>query len=278
MSTIYKKIADAKPIRPDDVEVSGCTYAAIEVRDDAAMSESAKYDFPVQRIDYYYQKDDDNLKAVVGKATIDASDNYKAAKKIKSISTVKTFAVGGTDTVTVDSETYTWTATGTTAGAGAWADSDGNPVDFEYTINEYVLDAVIVVQGTTYTKNYLWVKNMIASVAANANVPTTQATGTGTLSTVVSGLATGTKLASKTNATTCAAEGDTGYFKIVGPDGSMDHEGTESYIKYTVFVSEDNEYNAAISIVTATYDYEFAQALDAMETGDTINMSTFAIS
>lgn len=278
MSNVYKKIADTKPIRPDDVAVSGCTYVAIEVRDDNAMSDSAKYDFPVQRVDYYYKKDDDNLKAVVGKATIDASDNYKAAKKIKSISTVKTFAVGGTDTVTVDGAEYTWTATGTTAGAGAWADEDGNPVDFEYTINEYILDAVIVVKGTTYTKNYLWVKNMIASVAANAAVPTTQATGTGALSTVVSGLAAGTKLSSKANATSCAAEGDTGYFKVVGPDGSMDHEGTESYIKYTIFVSEDNEYNAAISIVTATYDYEFAQALDAMTTGDTIDMSTFAIS
>lgn len=278
MSNVYKKIADTKPIRPDDVAVSGCTYVAIEVRDDSATSESAKYDFPVQRVDYYYKKDDDNLKAVVGKATIDASDDYKAAKKIKSISTVKTFAVGGTDTVTVDGSLYTWTATGTTAGAGAWTDEDGNPVDFEYTINEYILDAVIVVKGTTYTKNYMWVKNMIASVAANAAVPTTQATGTGALSTVVSGLAAGTKLSSKANATSCAAEGDTGYFEIVGPDGSMDHEGTESYIKYTVFVSEDNEYNAAISIVTATYDYEFAQALDAMTTGDTIDMSTFAIS
>ena len=278
MSNVYKKIADTKPIRPDDVAVSGCTYVAIEVRDDNVNSESAKYDFPTQRIDYYYSKDDDNLKAVVGKATIDASDNYIAAKKIDYISGTKTFTVGGTDTVTVDSAEYTWTATGTTAGAGAWTDEDDNPVDFEYTINEYVLDAVIVVKGTTYTKDYLWVKNMIANVAANANVPTTQTTGTGTLSMVVSGLATGTKLVSKANATSCAVEGNTGYFKVVGPDGSMDHEGTESYIKYTVFVSEDNEYDAAISIVTATYDYEFAQALDAMDAGDAIDMSTFAIS
>lgn len=278
MSNVYKKIADTKPIRPDDVAVSGCTYVAIEVRDDSAASDSAKYDFPIQRVDYYYQKDDDNLKAVVGKATIDASDNYIAAKKIKSISTVKTFAVGGTDTVTVDGAEYTWTATGTTAGAGAWTDEDDNPVDFEYTINEYILDAVIVVKGTTYTKDYLWVKNMIASVAANANVPTTQTTGTGTLSMVVTGLASGTKLVSKDNATSCAVEGNTGYFKIVGPDGNADHEGKESYIKYTVFVSEDNEYDAALSTVTATADYEFAQALDAMTTGDAIDMTTFAIS
>lgn len=278
MSNVYKKIADTKPIRPDDVAVSGCTYVAIEVRDDSAASDSAKYDFPIQRVDYYYQKDDDNLKAVVGKATIDASDNYIAAKKIKSISTVKTFAVGGTDTVTVDGAEYTWTATGTTAGAGAWTDEDDNPVDFEYTINEYILDAVIVVKGTTYTKDYLWVKNMIASVAANANVPTTQTTGTGTLSMVVTGLASGTKLVSKDNATSCAVEGNTGYFKIVGPDGNADHEGKESYIKYTVFVSEDNEYDAALSTVTATTDYEFAQALDAMTTGDAIDMTTFAIS
>lgn len=278
MANIYKKIADTKPIRPDDVAVSGCTYVAIEVRDDNVNSESAKYDFPTQRIDYYYSKDDDNLKAVVGKATIDASDNYIAAKKIDYISGTKTFTVGGTDTVTVDSAEYTWTATGTTAGAGAWADEDGNPVEFDCTINEYILDAIIAVKGTTYTKDYLWVKNMITNVAANATVPTTQTTGTGTLSMVVSGLATGTKLASKANATAYAVEGNTGYFKVVGPDGSMDHEGTESYIKYTVFVSEDNEYDAAISIVTATYDYEFAQALDAMDAGDAIDMSTFAIS
>ena len=281
MGNIYTKLSSAKPIRhPADaaeVAVSGATYAAIAVTSDVTTDDSYIYNYPEKRIDYYYAKDDNNLKAVVAKIEVTASDAYKAAKKIESIQYEKTYAVGTTVDVTYDGATYTWTATGTSAEAGAWTDEDDNPVSFTMEFMEEILDARINVNGTSYTKNFLWVKNIVTSVAANASVPTTQATGVGTLDSMVATLA-GSKLKSKTNATACSAEGDTGYFYVVLADANGDHEGKEVRIDYTVFVSETGEHNCVLVKNAATDDYELAQALDAMEAGDKINLTTLAIS
>lgn len=278
MSMFYKKLADTLPIRDDDIAVAGATFATLGGFNDDTNSDSYKYgQYAETKTDYYYGKDDNNLKAVVAKITITATDEYKAAKKIDYIQRVKTFAVGGTDTVTYDGATYTWTATGTAAAAGAWTDADDNPVTFTFELMEEVLDARIAVNGTSYTKNFLWVKNIVDNVAANASVPTTQTTGVGTLDSMVATLA-GSKLKSKTNATACANEGDKGYFYVVLADANGDHEGKEVRVDYTVFVSATGEYNCVLAKNEATDDYELAQALDAMEAGDKINLTTLAIS
>lgn len=294
MSNVYTKLADTKPIRPDDVAVSGCTYAAIEVRDNTATSDSAKYDFPIQRIDYYYGKDDDNLKAVVGKTIIDASDSFIAASKIKYIQTTKTFAVNGTDTVTYDGETYTWTATGTTAGAGAWTDSNDNPTTFELTFLDEILDAIIIINGVSYGANYLWLRDLVPSMTANEYIPNPMGSDPrvgeiAAMSDLDANLKRlyyggidslmGSKLKTKP-ASLSAIETEGSEFKIViiDPDGDGDHEGKEVMFTLTVFQSNTGKWDAIVKCVEATSDYEFAQALDAMNTGDEINMSTYHIS
>lgn len=279
MGKIYTKLNATKPIRPDDVTLSGATYVAIGVTDDSASADSTLYDYTEKRIDYYYSKDDNNLKAVVGKVEIAASDNYIAAKKIKYIETVKTFTVSGTDTVTYDGATYTWTATGTTAGAGAWADEDDTPVSFTYTIDENVLDAIVSVVGTTYTRNYLWLKNVIDNVAVNSAAPISQSTGSGVLYPLINTyLTANNKLVDKSEAFSYTEEGDTGVLKFIKADADGDHEGKEVNVSYTIFVSESNEYNAVISVNTSSIEYELAQALDDMDIGDKINLTTLAIS
>lgn len=277
MSIIYKKLAATKPIRTDNIAVAGATFVALGGYNNDTSSESYKYgQYAETKTDYYYGKDDDNLKAVVAKVTLTATDAYKAAKKIDYIEGTKTFAVGGTDTVTYDGVTYTWKATGTAAGAGAWEDADGNPVSFNLDIDDDLLDAAIAVTGTTYTKNYLWVKNIIDNVAANAAAPTTQADGTGTLDTGIATNLTGNKLISKTGA--YSAEGNTGILKFVLADANGDHEGREVNVGFTIFVSALNEYNAVLTFNKASDDYELAQALAALNTGDALDLTTLAIS
>lgn len=276
MSIIYKKLAATKPIRTD-VTVAGATFVSLGGYNNDTSSESYKYgQYAETKTDYYYSKDDDNLKAVVAKVTLTATDEYKAAKKIDYIEGTKTFTVGGTDTVTYDSVTYTWKATGTTAGAGAWEDADGNPVSFNLEMDDDLLDATIVVTGTTYTKNYLWLKNVIDNVAANAAAPTTQADGTGTLDAGIATNLTGNKLISKTGA--YAAEGNTGVLKFVLADANGDHEGKEVNVGFTIFVSALNEYNAVLTFNAASDDYELAQALAALDVGDALDLTTLAIS
>lgn len=276
MSIIYKKLAATKPIR-SDVAVAGATFVALGGFNNDTSSESYKYgQYAETKTDYYYSKDDDNLKAVVAKVTLTATDAYKAAKKIDYIEGTKTFAVGGTDTVTYDGVTYTWKATGTTAGAGAWEDADGNPVSFTLDMDDDLLDASIVVTGTTYTKNYLWLKNVIDNVAANAAAPTTQADGTGTLDAGIATNLTGNKLLSKSGA--YAAEGNTGVLKFVLADANGDHEGKEVNVEFTIFVSALNEYNAVLTFNVASDDYELAQALAALDEGDALDLTTLAIS
>lgn len=276
MSIIYKKLSATEPIR-SDVVVAGATFVSLGGYNNDTNSESYKYgQYAETKTDYYYSKDDDNLKAVVAKVTIAATDAYKAAQKIDYISSTKTFAVGGTDTVEYDGAEYTWKATGTTAGAGAWEDEDGNPVSFNVDMDDDLLDATIVVTGTTYTKNYLWVKNVLDNVAANAAAPTTQTEGTGTLNAGIATNLTGNKLLSKDGSV--SAEGNTGILKFVLTDANGDHEGKEVNVGFTIFVSALNEYNAVLTFNVASNDYELAQALAAMDEGDALDLTTLAIS
>lgn len=278
MSKIYTKLDADEPIRPDDVHVSGALYVALGVTDDSASADSTLYDYTEKRIDYYYSKDDNNLKAVVGKVEITASDNYIIAKKIKYIETVKTHVIGEADTIMFNGAPYVWKATGTTAGAGAWADVNDNPVTFTYEIDENILDARISVVGTTYTKNYLWLKNIIENAAVGSTIPTTQETGTGSLDTPIGIYMSNAKVLNKASATQYTAEKHTGVLKCISNDVDDDHEGSEINVKYTIFVSATNEYDAKLEIIVATIDYELAQALDAMNAGDKIDMDTLDIS
>lgn len=279
MAIIYSKLTDTLPIRSDDVAVSGATYVALEGRNSDTTSDSNKYDYAEKRIDYYFSKDDTNLKAVVAKVEIDATDNYKAAKKINYVETEAALTVGATVEVEVDGATYKWTATGVLPGAGAWADEDDNPVSFDLQIHDEILDAIITVNGTSYSKNYLWLKNVIENVAVNSAAPLTQTEGTGTFDTNIStNLGAENKLLDKASAANYTEEGHKGTLKFVKADANGDHEGKEVNIKYTIFVSASGEHDAVFEYLVASDDYELAQALDAMDAGDALDLTTLAIS
>lgn len=277
MSMIYKKLAAAKPIR-SDVSVTGASFASLGGYNNDTNSESYKYgQYAETKTDYYYGKDDDNLKAVVAKVVISATDEYKAAKKIAYIQGTKTFAVGGTDTVEYDGVTYTWKATGTAAGAGAWEDADGNATQFVLDVDDDILDAKIEIKGTSYTKDWLWVKNICDNVAANGAIPTTQADGTGSLNATISTL-TGAKLKDKTQSASIENEADKGWFVITLADANGDHEGKEVRVDWIAFVNDSGVHTAMITFTNATDDYELAQALGALNTGDALDLTTLAIS
>lgn len=279
MAIIYKKLAATKPIRTDDIAVTGATFVALGGFNNDTNSDSYKYgQYAETKTDYYYGKDDDNLKAVVAKVTLTATDNYKVAKKIDYIQSTKTFAVGGTDTVEFDSAEYTWTATGTTAGAGAWTDEDGNSAVFVLDIDDNVLDAKVAVKGTSYTKDWLWVKNICDNVAVNGAIPTTQATGTGTLHTTITTTMTGAKLKDKTQSGFIEDEADQGWFFVTLADANGDHEGKEVRVDWTAFVNEEGVHTVMLLFTNATADYELAQALAALDTGDALDLTTLAIS
>lgn len=278
MAIIYKKLAAAKPIR-NDVSVTGASFASLGGYNNDTNSESYKYgQYAETKTDYYYGKDDDNLKAVVAKVVISATDEYKAAKKIAYIQGTKTFAVGGTDTVELDGVEYIWKATGTTAGAGAWEDEDGNAAQFVLDVDDEILDAKIEVKGTSYTKDWLWVKNICDNVAVNGAIPTSQATGTGTLHTTITTTMTGAKLKDKTQSGFIEDEADQGWFFVTLADANGDHEGKEVRVDWTAFVNDAGVHTVILLFTNATADYELAQALGALDEGDTLDLTTLAIS